>query len=99
MADLDEQIRHATEPCAPPREQRQSMPGIQAITARDLIAESGAEMRRFGSAKRLSSWAGVSPDNNERAGKRRKGRTRKGKRSRRRVLVQCAWAARKTSTF
>jgi len=75
------------------------MPGIQAITARDIMAEIGPEMRHFGSAKRLSSWAGMAPGNNESAGKRRKGRTRKGNRSLRRVLVQCAWAARKTSTF
>jgi transposase len=37
--------------------------------------------------------------NNASAGKRRQGRTGKGNRYLRRVLVQCAWAARKTSTF
>ena len=99
IADLDEQIRQATEPFAPQLEQLQSIPGIQAITARDITAEIGTEMRRFGSATRLSSWAGVSPGNNESAGKRRKGRTRTGNRYLRRVLVQCAWAARKTPTF
>ena len=98
MADLDEQIRQATEPFAPQLEQLQSLPGVKAITARDIIAAIGTERRRFGSAKRLSSWAGVSPGNNERAGKRRKGRPRKGNRYLRRVLVQCAWAARKTPT-
>ena len=98
-ADLDEQIRQATEPFAPQLEQLQSIPGIQAITARDITAEIGTEMRRFGSATRVSSWAGVSPGNNESAGKRRKGRTGKGNRYLRRVLVQCAWAARKTPTF
>src|SRR5712691_10733792 len=33
------------------------------------------------------------------AGKRRQGRTGKGNRYLRRIVVQCAWAARKTSTF
>lgn len=99
IADLNEQIRQATEPFAPQLEQLQSLPGIKAITARDIIAEIGTEMRRFGSAQRLASWAGVAPGNNESAGKRRKGRTRKGNRYLRRVLVQCAWAARKTPTF
>ena len=99
IADLDEQIRQATEPFAPQLEQRQSLPGVKAITARDIIAEIGPEMRRFGSATRLSSWAGLSPGNNESAGKRRKRRTRKGNRYLRWVLVQCAWAARKTPTF
>ena len=99
MADLDEQIRQATEPCAPQLEQLQSLPGIKAVTARDLIAESGAAMRRFGSATRVSAWAGMAPGTNASAGKRRKGGPRTGQRSLRRVLVRGAWAARKTSTF
>ena len=98
IAALAEQIRQATAPFAPQLEQLQSIPGIKSITARDIIAEIGADMRRFGSAKRLSSWAGMAPGNHDSAGKRRKGRTRKGHRSRRRVVVQCAWAARKTPT-
>jgi transposase len=99
IAGRDAQSREATEPFDPQLEQLHSMPGIKAITARDIIAEIGADMRRFGSATRLASWAGVSPGNNERAGKRRKGRTRKGNRYLRRVLGQCAGAARKTPTF
>jgi transposase len=96
MAALDAQLREATEPCAPQLQPLHSLPGVTAMTARDLIAEIGLEMRRCGSAKRLASWAGLAPGNNERAGKRRKGRPRKGNRYLRRVLVQCAWAARKT---
>ncbi len=99
IAELDEQIREATEPFAPQLELLQSLPGVKSITARDIIAEIGPDMSRFGPAKRLSSWAGVAPGNNESAGKRRKGRTNKGNRYLRRVLVQCAWAARKTPTF
>jgi transposase len=56
-------------------------------------------MRHFGSAARLASWAGVCPGHDESAGKRRLGRTRKGNRDLRRVLVPWAWAARKTPTF
>jgi transposase len=96
IADLDAQIRQATEPCAPQLEPLHSIPGLTAITARDIIAEIGAAMGRCGSARRVSSWAGVSPGHNESAGKRRKGRTGKGNRSLRRVLGQGAWAARKT---
>jgi transposase len=99
IAELDEQIRQATETFAPQLAHLQSIPGIKAITARDIIAEIGVDMSRFGSARRLASWAGVSPGNNESAGKRRKGRTRQGNRYLRRVLVQWAWAARKTPTL
>lgn len=99
IAALDEQMREATEPFAPQLEQRQSLPGVKAITVRDILAEIGPDMSRFGSSTRLASWAGVAPGHNESAGKRRQGRTRKGNRYLRRVLVQCAWAARKMPTF
>ena len=72
---------------------------MDETAARDIIAEIGTDMSRFVSASRLASWASLCPGNNESAGKRRHGRTRKGNRSLRRVLVQCAWAARKTPTF
>jgi transposase len=86
-------------PLAPQLEQLTSIPGVEATAARALLAESGTEMRHFGSAARLASWAGVCPGHEERAGKRRSGRTRKGHRDLRRVLGPCAWAARKTPTF
>ena len=60
IAVLDEQIRQATAPFTPQLEQLQSIPRIQAITARDLIAEIGTKRHRFGSAQRLASWADVS---------------------------------------
>jgi transposase len=58
IAELDEQMRQATETFAPQLAQLQSLPGIKASTARDLIAEIGVDMSRFGSARRLASWAG-----------------------------------------
>jgi transposase len=80
LAELDAQIRQATETCAPQLAHRQRLPGITAMTARDIIAEIGVDMRRCGAARRLASWAGGAPGNHERAGKRRQGRTRKGNR-------------------
>jgi transposase len=67
---------------------------VDATAARAILAEIGTDMSRFGTAARLASWAGVCPGNDESAGKRRRGKTRKGNRYLRRVLVQCAWAAR-----
>ena len=75
------------------------LPGVDIIAARDILAELGTDMSRFGDAARLASWAGVCPGNHESAGKRYRGKTRKGNRYLRRVLVQCAWGARKTPTF
>jgi transposase len=99
IADLNEQIGLLVAPLQAHIAQLDSMPGVDGTAARDILGEMGTDMRRFGSAARLSSWARMSPGNNERAGKRRPGRTGKGHRSLRRLLVQGAWAARKTPTF
>ena len=56
-------------------------------------------MTRFGGAKRLASWVGICPGNNESAGKRKSGKPRQGNRWIRRTLNQCAWATRKTDTY
>ena len=96
IAALDEQMRQATDPCAPQREPRHSLPGIKGITARDLIAEMGAERRRVGSAKRLASWVGACPGHDESAGGNHSHRSPNGNRQMRRVLNQAANAAVKT---
>jgi transposase len=99
LADLDQHIGELIAPLAPQMEQLTSMPGVEATAARAILAETGTAMRHFGSAARLASWAGVCPGHDESAGKRRSGRTRQGNGDLRRVLVQCAWAARKPPTF
>jgi transposase len=70
--------------------------GIGRYTAEVLVAEIGVDLRRFPSADHLSSWAGVAPGNNESAGKRRSGKTRKGSPWLRRALVEAAHAAGRT---
>ena len=49
-------------------------------------------MSRFPDAAHLASWAGLSPGNNESAGKRYSGSTCKGNRYLRRILTQSAWS-------
>jgi transposase len=43
-----------------------------------IVAETGADMSRFPTAKHLASWAGTTPGNNESAGKVKSSRTRPG---------------------
>jgi transposase len=57
-----------------------TIPGVQRRTAEVIVAEIGADMSVFPSAGHLASWAGLCPGNDESAGKRRSGRTRKGSR-------------------
>jgi transposase len=99
LGDMDQQRQALRGPMAPQLEQLDRLPGVHAITARAMLAELGLDMTRFGSASRRAAWAGVAPGHNASAGKHRQGRTRRGRRYLRRVLVPCAWAPRKTSTF
>jgi len=69
-----------------------TLPGVDIITAHTIIAEIGTDMSRFPDARHLASWAGLCPGNSESAGKRFSGRTRKGDRYLRRMLIQNAWA-------
>lgn len=73
-----------------------TIPGVGQRAAEILIAEIGTAMSRFPSAKHLASWAGMCPGNHESAGKRLSGKTRKGSRWLRQILVEIAHAAAKT---
>jgi transposase len=73
-----------------------TIPGIARQAAEGIVAEMGVDMRRFPSADDLASWAGVAPGNHESAGKRYSGKTRKGNRTLKTLLVQVAHAAAHT---
>jgi len=60
------------------REMVATIPGVATLTADVIIAETGADMSRFPTAKHLASWAGTTPGNNESAGKVKSSRTRPG---------------------
>lgn len=47
------------------------IPGLNTKTVEDLIAEIGLDMSVFPTEKHLASWAGMSPGNNESAGKKK----------------------------
>jgi transposase len=55
-----------------------SLDGIQQRTAQTLLGEFGTDMTRFPSHKHFASWAAQCPGNDQSAGKRRSGKTRKG---------------------
>jgi transposase len=88
-AAINEQLR----PFADQIARLETIPGIGRRTAEVLLAEVGPDMVRFPSAAHLASWAGLCPGNNESAGKRRSGRTRRGSPWLRAALVEAAPAA------
>ncbi len=69
------------------------IPGIDQRVAEGILSEIGPDMNWFPSDRHLSSWAGACPGNNESAGKRKSGKTRKGNRWLYRYLIEAAWAA------
>jgi transposase len=73
-----------------------TIPGVQRRAAEVIIAETGADMTSFPTAKHLASWAGVCLGNDESAGKRRFGRTTKSSKWLRQTLTESAKAAVRT---
>jgi len=73
-----------------------TIPGVNRRTAEVLWAETGGDMSRFATHRHLAAWAGMCPGNNESAGKRRSGRTRKGSPWLRHCLVEAAHGAAHT---
>ena len=51
-ADLDQPMGALVTPLQPQLAQLDSLPGVDRMAAREIIAESGVEMRRFGAAGR-----------------------------------------------
>jgi transposase len=74
-------------------ERLDEIPGVGRWTAEVILAEVGTDMTRFPTAGHLASWAGMCPGNNESAGKRRSGKTRKGSPWLRAALTEAAQAA------
>ena len=67
------------------------------FTAIGIISEIGVNMEAFPSAKHLCSWAGLTPTNNESAGKKKSVRVSKAGCYIKPLLVQCATAVVKST--
>jgi transposase len=108
IREQDEQIkridalleRHIGEKYRAAAEALEQIPGVGRVSAQQIIAEIGVDMSRFPSAQHLYSWAGVCPGNNESAGKRKSGKTKKANKALKTTLATCAKAAVKNkNTF
>ncbi|MCL1809892.1 MAG: IS110 family transposase [Clostridiales bacterium] len=74
-----------------------NLPGVSQLSATMILAETGADMSVFESAKHFTSWAGLAPANNESAGKKKSVRISKAGQYLKPLLVQCALAAVKST--
>jgi transposase len=93
ITECEEEIDELCRPFAAVLERLDGITGVNLRSAQELVAEIGLDMSQFPSHKHLCSWAGVSPGNNESAGRRKRARTKKGNKWLTAILVQCAQAA------
>ena len=70
-----------------------TVPGIQRSSATSIISEIGVDMTVFPTAKHLCSWAGLVPQNNQSAGKKKTTRISRAGAYIKPLLVQCSLAA------
>jgi len=96
IEQLDQEVGQRMGPFEEAIQVADAVPGIGRRAAEEILAETGVDMSRFPTEAHLSSWAGVSPGNNESAGKRKSGRTGHGNPWLRSALVEAAWAAART---
>ena len=78
-----------------------TIPGVDRSSAITILSEIGIDMAQFGSSKRLCCWAGLTPGNNESAGKKKSVRISRAGVYLKPALVQVAHAAvkDKSSTY
>ena len=75
-----------------------TIPGIERKSAINVISEIGNDVSLFGSTKRLCSWAGLTPGNNESAGKKKSVRISRAGVYLKPALVEIAHSAVKSTT-
>ena len=73
------------------------IPGIGKRSAEVILSEIGTDMNRFPSAAHISSWSGLCPGNNESAGRKKNGKTNKGNKHFKSILIQCAKSAKRNN--
>ncbi|MEU9663608.1 transposase [Streptomyces chartreusis] len=78
IAAFDQRIDAESAPLRRQHDLLVTIPGVSTRLAQVMIAETGADMTRFSTAAALASWSGVSPGNNQSAGRSYSGATTHG---------------------
>ena len=77
-------------------ENLQTIPGVKERSATSIIAEVGTDMGNFQTPKKLVSWVGLRPRNEESAGKIKSRQITHGNKFLRKTMIECAWGASRT---
>ncbi len=92
-ANLESLILSVAEKYLPQLNLVMTAPGIQSFAAIGIISEIGVDMSVLPTSKHLCSWAGLTPQNNESAGKKITTRIGRAGAYIKPLLVQCALCA------
>lgn len=94
IAEFMELMNQICEPYQQQICQLDSIPGIDLVAALEIIAEiSEKPQRYFSNGKKLCSWAGLAPRNDQSAGKIKSAKIMPGNPYIKAILCQTAWAA------
>ena len=93
ISDLDAVINLMVEPYENTLQLLCTIPGVNRKNAITIISEIGTDMTQFSNSKRLCCWAGLTPGNNESAGKKKSVRITRAGVYLKPALVQAAHAA------
>ena len=97
LADIDSMIDSLVEPYENAVQLLCTIPGVDRSSAITIISEIGTDMTQFSNSKRLCCWAGLTPGNNESAGKKKSVRITRAGVYLKPALVQVAHAAVKSN--
>jgi transposase len=93
LEELGKEATRLSGPYQKELELLKTIPGVAEGIGIGIISEIGVNMEQFPSHKHLASWAGVSPGNNESAGKNKSGSITQGNKWLKTQLVEAGWAA------
>jgi transposase len=96
IAVLSEEVERRVAPFAHKAENLCTIHGVAERTSHAILAELGPDMTRFATDRHAASWACLCPGNDESAGNRRSGKTRKGNPYLRAALIEAANGAIRT---
>ena len=97
ISDIDSMIDSLVKPYDNAVKLLCTIPGIDRNSAITIISEIGTDMSHFSNSKRLCCWAGLTPGNNESAGKKKSVRITRAGVYLKPALVQVAHAAVKSN--
>jgi len=95
--NLESEILTVAEKFLPQISLMSTVPGIQSFSAIAIIGEIGVDMSVFETSRHLCSWAGLTPQNDQSAGKKKTTRISRAGAYIKPLLVQCALAAIKST--